>query len=155
MNAAACVTGKPISQGGVRGREEATGLGVYYGIREILHHDEICRRLNLAAGGVRGKTVVVQGLGNVGYWAAHFFHKHGAKIIAVAEANAAIYSADGINPDELIKYKRVHNTIANFHGTTPVNPIAQVLRLTSRCRRELPSIALCLVRRRSKFHAIF
>jgi hypothetical protein len=60
VNAAACVTGKPISQGGVRGREEATGLGVYYGIREMCHNDETMKALNLP----HGLLVGWFGLGN-------------------------------------------------------------------------------------------
>src|SRR3954447_19497997 len=66
VDAAACVTGKPVSQGGVRGRTEATGLGVFYGIREVCNIPVVMERLGLTTG-IEGKTVVVQGLGNVGY----------------------------------------------------------------------------------------
>lgn len=76
VNAAGCVTGKPISQGGVRGRHEATGLGVYYGIREFLQFPEVQKMTGLD-GTIAGKTVIVQGFGNVGYWAAKFFHSNG------------------------------------------------------------------------------
>lgn len=76
VNAAGCVTGKPISQGGVRGRNEATGLGVYYGIREFLQYPEVQKMTGLN-GDIAGKTVIVQGFGNVGYWAAKFFENNG------------------------------------------------------------------------------
>jgi glutamate dehydrogenase (NAD(P)+) len=60
-----CVTGKPVQQGGIRGRESATGLGVYYGIREFISNTELMNQLEMKPG-VEGKRVVVQGLGNVG-----------------------------------------------------------------------------------------
>lgn len=76
VNAAGCVTGKPISQGGVRGRNEATGLGVYYGVREFLSYPEVQQQTKLT-GGIEGTRVVLQGFGNVGYWAAKFFENNG------------------------------------------------------------------------------
>ena len=99
VDALACVTGKPVSQGGVRGRREATGLGVFYGIREVCLMEDIMKRLKLKPG-VEGKTVVVQGLGNVGYHAAKFFREGGAKVIALAEYEGAI-----MNPAGLMKRK--------------------------------------------------
>jgi len=66
LNAQACVTGKPISQGGVRGRAEATGLGVFFGVREACSIREDMEKLGLPVG-IAGKRVIVQGLGNVGY----------------------------------------------------------------------------------------
>ncbi|MFX5366524.1 glutamate dehydrogenase, partial [Acinetobacter baumannii] len=69
IDAAGCVTGKPITQGGVRGRKEATGLGVFFGIREVCNMPDVMKRLGLTTG-VENKTVVVQGLGNVGYHSA-------------------------------------------------------------------------------------
>src|SRR3954466_10215897 len=69
IDAAGCVTGKPITQGGVRGRKEATGLGVFFGIREVCNMEDQMKKLGLSIG-VKDKTVVVQGLGNVGYHSA-------------------------------------------------------------------------------------
>src|SRR6187551_142909 len=74
IDAAGCVTGKPVSQGGVRGRTEATGLGVFYGLREVCNMKTVMDKLGLSVG-VEGKTVCVQGLGNVGYHSALFFQK--------------------------------------------------------------------------------
>ena len=65
MEPAGCGTGKPVTQGGVLGRKEATGLGVFYGIREVCNMPDQMQGLGLSTG-IEGKTVVAQGLGNVG-----------------------------------------------------------------------------------------
>src|SRR5215203_606158 len=105
IDAAGCVTGKPITQGGVRGRKEATGLGVFYGIREVCNMPKVMDKLGLTIG-IVGKTVVVQGLGNVGYHTAKFFREHGAKVIALAEFEGAIYNADGLNEEEVFQHRK-------------------------------------------------
>src|SRR5688500_5957078 len=77
IDALASVTGKPVSQGGVRGRFEATGRGVFFGLLEACSHRDDMKQIGLSKG-LEGKRVVVQGLGNVGYHAAHFCQQHGA-----------------------------------------------------------------------------
>ena len=89
IDAAGCVTGKPVTQGGVRGRREATGLGVFFGLREVCSMPEVMKKLGLSLG-VEGKRVTVQGLGNVGYHTAKFFQDAGAKIVALSEHEGAI-----------------------------------------------------------------
>lgn len=115
LNALACVTGKPISQGGVRGRTEATGLGVYYGVREACNNAEDMKKLGLTTG-ILGKTVVVQGLGNVGYHAAKYFQDNGAKLVGLAEYEGAIYSAEGLDLESVIAHRRATGSILNFPG---------------------------------------
>ncbi|WP_207492734.1 Glu/Leu/Phe/Val family dehydrogenase [Aridibaculum aurantiacum] len=117
VDAAACVTGKPVSQGGVRGRTEATGLGVFYGIREICNMPDVMEKLGLSVG-MKDKTVVVQGLGNVGYHSAKFFREGGAKVIAIAEWEGAIFNADGLNEEEVFQHRKTTGTILNFPGST-------------------------------------
>lgn len=117
IDAAGCVTGKPITQGGVRGRREATGLGVFFGIREVCNMPDVMKKLGLTTG-IEGKTVVVQGLGNVGYHSAKFFREHGAKVIAIAEHNGAIFNADGLNEEEVFQYKLKNQTVLGFPGST-------------------------------------
>lgn len=85
MFTAGCVTGKPVGHGGIRGRESATGLGVFFAIRSILAHESVLRKTGVMSPGISGKTFVVQGFGNVGYWTAKFLEDDGGKIIAVAE----------------------------------------------------------------------
>ncbi|MFT4681398.1 MAG: glutamate dehydrogenase (NAD(P)+) [Granulosicoccus sp.] len=115
LNAIACVTGKPLNHGGIAGRTEATGLGVFYGIRHALTFKEDMAKIGLTPG-VEGKRIAIQGLGNVGYWAAKFFHDAGAKIIAIAEFDGSIYNEDGLDPTEVLDYKKANNGISGFPG---------------------------------------
>lgn len=110
-----CVTGKPVSQGGVRGRKEATGLGVFYGLRELCNVKEDMKRLGLEPG-LEGKTVAVQGMGNVGYHAAKYFHEAGAKVVCLIEWDGAIYNPKGLNPDAVLKHKMETGSINGFPG---------------------------------------
>lgn len=113
IDAAGCVTGKPVTQGGVRGRREATGLGIFYGIREVCSIPDVMKRLNLTTG-IEGKRVIVQGLGNVGYHAAKFFQNAGAKIIALAEYEGSIYSDAGLDVDAVFQHRKMTGSILNF-----------------------------------------
>ena len=104
--ATACVTGKPITQGGIQGRTEATGLGVYYATREICNDPDMVASIGLTRG-IRGKSVVIQGFGNVGYYAAKFFSQHGAKIVAIAEYDGAVINEHGLDVEALNEYRLV------------------------------------------------
>jgi len=115
VDSQACVTGKPVHAGGIRGRTEATGLGVYYGIREFLNYDEVLAKTGLTRG-VPGKTVIIQGFGNVGYWAAHFFQKYGAKVVGVGEYNGAIYNEKGLDVEALYQHWQTNKTFNGFSG---------------------------------------
>lgn len=128
IDAAGCVTGKPVTQGGVRGRKEATGLGVFFGIREICNMEDLMAKLGLTTG-ISGKTVVVQGIGNVGYHSAKFFREHGAKVIAISEHDGAVYNADGLNEEELVQFRAQTGSIINFPGATTLAHTADALEL--------------------------
>jgi len=128
IDAAGCVTGKPVTQGGVRGRKEATGLGVFFGIREVCNMQEIMKRQSLGIG-IEGKTVVVQGLGNVGYHSAKFFREAGAKVIALAEYEGAIMNGEGLNEEEVFQHRKKTGTILNFPGATNLAKNTDALEL--------------------------
>jgi len=128
IDAAGCVTGKPVTQGGVRGRKEATGLGVFFGIREVCNMPDVMKKQGLSVG-IEGKTVVVQGLGNVGYHSAKFFREHGAIVVAIAEYEGAIYKADGINEEELFQHRKKTGSILNFPGATNLAKNSEALEL--------------------------
>ena len=124
-----CVTGKPISQGGVRGRKEATGLGVFYGVREVCSMPEVMNKIGLPLG-LEGKTVVVQGLGNVGYHSAKFFReKGGSKVIAIAEYEGAIYNENGLNEEEVFQHRKATGSNLNFPGATNIANSKEALEL--------------------------
>jgi glutamate dehydrogenase (NAD(P)+) len=128
IDAAGCVTGKPVTQGGVRGRKEATGLGVFYGIREVCNMPEVMNKLGLSTG-VKDKKIVVQGLGNVGYHTAKFFREAGSKVIALAEFEGAIMNPDGLNEDEVFQHRKKTGSILNFPGATNLAKNTDALEL--------------------------
>jgi len=128
IDAAGCVTGKPVTQGGVRGRTEATGLGVFFGIREVCNMEDVMAKQGMTVG-IVGKTVVVQGLGNVGYHSAKFFREHGAKVVGLAEYEGAIYNADGLNEEEVFQHRKATGSILNFPGATNLALTTDALEL--------------------------
>ena len=119
IDAAGCVTGKPINQNGIRGRNEATGRGVFYGLRELCDTGDAMQKIGLTKG-LSGKRVVIQGLGNVGSFTGNIMQDEGdIKVIAVSEYEGAVYSENGIRFADLIKYRAENNgSILGFPGTT-------------------------------------
>ncbi|MFN6944295.1 MAG: Glu/Leu/Phe/Val family dehydrogenase [Cytophagaceae bacterium] len=125
-NALGCVTGKPVGQGGIRGRAEATGLGVFFGIRECLEHSEDMKKIGLSTG-ISGKRIIVQGLGNVGYHSAKFCQDAGAVIVGIAEYEGGIYNENGFDVDAVFKHRRDGGTILNFPGARNIENSNHVL----------------------------
>ncbi|HSK74717.1 MAG TPA: Glu/Leu/Phe/Val dehydrogenase [Pyrinomonadaceae bacterium] len=129
IDALGCVTGKSVPQGGIRGRNEATGLGVFYGLREVCSHAEDMQKLGLTPG-MEGKRVVVQGLGNVGYHAAKFCQEGGAILIGFSEFEGAIHKPDGIDLEELMRYRKENGgSIMDFPGATNLSSREEALEL--------------------------
>jgi glutamate dehydrogenase (NAD(P)+) len=100
------VTGKPVGSGGLEGRDRATGFGV------VVTLEAWAKRRSIT---LEGKKYIVQGFGNVGYWAAHFMNKNGAILVGVQDATGTIYNPDGMDPEDLLKYQSENATI---HGYT-------------------------------------
>jgi glutamate dehydrogenase (NAD(P)+) len=87
INHAACVTGKPVARGGIRGRVEATGRGVVFVLREFFRQPGDVKPSSMD-GTLESKSFVVQGLGNVGYYTSEILQaEDGAKIIATNAAD--------------------------------------------------------------------
>ena len=128
IDAAGCVTGKPISLGGVRGRKEATGLGVFFGVREVCLMPDVMAKAGLSVG-IEAKNVIVQGLGNVGYYSAKFFREHGAKVIAIAEFEGAIYCKEGLNEEDVFQHRKATGSILNFPGATNIEKSSDALEM--------------------------
>lgn len=100
------VTGKPAGSGGLEGRDRATGYGVYLSIKFWAEKNNQS---------LEGKKYIVQGFGNVGYWAAHFLEKDGAILVGVQDAFGSIENQKGIDVEGLFNYMQVNDgSIADF-----------------------------------------
>ena len=128
LNALACVTGKPLSLSGLRGRAEATGLGVFYGLREACSQQSDMERLGMSVG-LEGKRIVVQGLGNVGGNAAAFLQEAGAKIVCVIEIDGAIIREGGFDVAEIIEHRHRTGSILGLPGSKNLPSASQGLEV--------------------------
>ena len=129
VDSIACVTGKPVTQNGIRGRAEATGRGVFYGLRECMRYADDMQKIGLTAG-IEGKTMVVQGLGNVGSNTALISQKEGnVKIIGVAEREGSIHGPNGIDVEKLLAFRKETGSIIGFPGTQHIGNASAALEL--------------------------
>lgn len=128
VDAMACVTGKPVTQGGIRGRKEATGRGLVYALAEVCAQSEDMKTLGLTTG-LAGKRIVVQGIGNVGYHAAKFCREGGARVIAIAVPEGAILKTDGLDEDAVVAHRSRTGSILGFPGATSIAHSADALEL--------------------------
>ncbi|CAK76630.1 unnamed protein product (macronuclear) [Paramecium tetraurelia] len=113
INSVGCVTGKAINQGGISGRQESTGMGIFFATREILNDVKYCQSVGIESS-LRGKSIIIQGYGNVGSFCAKYMYDYGAKIIGVAEHDGSIYNPNGINPYELAAHKTKTGGVKGF-----------------------------------------
>ena len=114
INGRACVTGKPLNAGGIAGRVEATGRGVQYALQEFVRYPEDMAKANLS-GGLEGKRVIVQGLGNVGYHAAKFLQEEdGAIITGIIERDGALVDEGGLDVEKVYQWIAEHGGVKGF-----------------------------------------
>jgi len=128
LDGLACVTGKPVTQGGIRGRKEATGRGLMHALTEACARAEDMTPLGLSVG-LEGKRVVVQGIGNVGYHAAKFCRERGARVVAFAVPEGAILDSDGLDEDAVVEHRARTGSILDFPGATSLARSADALEL--------------------------
>ena len=113
IDALGCVTGKPVSQGGIVGRLEATGRGLHYVLREACAQADDMKRLRLSTG-LDGKRIVVHGFGKVGYWTARFCHADGARVVGIADHGGTIANPAGLDPDAVQRHIETTTSVAGF-----------------------------------------
>jgi glutamate dehydrogenase (NAD(P)+) len=128
VDAIACVTGKPVTQGGIRGRKQATGHGLVYALHEVCADAADMKALGLAPG-LDGKRIAVQGIGNVGYHAAKFCRQAGARVIAIAVPEGAICTPDGLDEDAVLEHRSRTGSILGFPGATSIAHSPDALEL--------------------------
>jgi glutamate dehydrogenase (NAD(P)+) len=128
IDALGCVTGKPVTQGGVRGRTQATGRGVFFALREAVNDEEEMRAIGMKTG-LSGKRIVVQGLGNVGFWTAKFIQEGGGILIGLAEREGAIYSESGLDVENVHKHRTETGSILGFPGAKDIANSGDALEL--------------------------
>ncbi len=137
INAAACVTGKPTHAGGIEGRTEATGRGVQYALREFFRHSEDAAKAGLE-GDLDGKTVIVQGLGNVGYHAAKFLSEEdGAIVQGIIERDGALWCEDGLDVEMVHDWIGKHKGVRGYPNAVYVEDGAALL--TEECDILVPA----------------
>lgn len=118
INYLGCVTGKPVAHGGIQGRTEATGRGVVYAMREFFRNADDVQQSGLTPG-LGGKRIVIQGLGNVGYYAAKLLDEEDdCKIVAIIERDGVLINDDGIGVEDVRMHINEHKTIKGFAGAT-------------------------------------
>ena len=128
IDALGCVTGKPVDQGGISGRNEATGRGLFYALRVACAQADVMRRLGLPRD-LEGKRIVVQGLGNVGYWTTRFCREAGALIVGIAEREGAIAAPRGLDPDAVRQHRDDTGTILDCPGASNLADSLDALEL--------------------------
>lgn len=127
INHSACVTGKPVAHGGIRGRVEATGRGVVFALREFFRHPNDVQSAGLA-GTLRGKRIIVQGLGNVGFYASSILQQEDdAKIIGIIERDGALLDERGIDVQEVRNFINNHGGVKGYNDSIFVEHGAAVL----------------------------
>lgn len=102
------VTGKPPSVGGLPGRREATGRGVCHTACRAL--ERFCNQ------GPEGKTVAVQGFGNVGSWTCAFLHQCGAKVVAASDVSGGLYNERGLDVQVLTEHAQRGELFESIQG---------------------------------------
>jgi glutamate dehydrogenase (NAD(P)+) len=115
-NNLAVVTGKPIEIGGSLGRDEATARGSWYATEQLLRRKGVPGLETL-----EGARVAVQGYGNAGSIAARLFHDAGAIVVAVSDSRGGIANDDGLDPREVLTFKKENGTVVGFPGSTKIS----------------------------------
>ena len=107
------ITGKPLSIGGSLGRIDATSRGALYTVREAAKIMDL---------DLKNATMAVQGYGNAGYYMAKLgVELYGIKVVAVSDSKGGIYNPDGLDPEDVLKWKRENRTVKDYPKATNIS----------------------------------
>jgi glutamate dehydrogenase (NAD(P)+) len=107
----AIVTGKPVELGGSFGRAAATGRGVVYCL------EDAARDLNVD---LEGRTVAVQGFGNVGSWFARLVGELGCRVVAVSDVRGGVFNSDGLEVPAVFDWSNESGSVVGAPGTETI-----------------------------------
>ena len=128
IDALGCVTGKPVANGGINGRREATGRGLFYVLREVCDEGAEMTRLGLAPG-LTDKAIVIQGFGQVGSWAARFCREAGARIVGIGDHAATVANPGGLDLSAIEAHVSEHGSLRGFTEATMIDDPRAALEL--------------------------
>ena len=129
INYTACVTGKPVEHGGIRGRDNATGRGVEETIREYFRHLKLLKKIKLKEK-LKDNSIVIQGFGKVGRsLSLDLYNRDQAKIIAVGDFTGYLINRQGIDINKLSKHYLKNKKINHFKGAKFIKKASGVLLL--------------------------
>lgn len=111
----ACVTGKPIKLHGIKGRADATGKGLFFGLRECFQNKSILKFINCTPGLI-GKKIIIQGFGKVGYSAAKFLEEDGSLIVGIAERDGGLFNPSGISVKAAFQHLQENGSLKGLTG---------------------------------------
>ena len=97
------------------GEREMSWIADTYAIRECVSVAEDMLKLGLQPG-ISGKRVIVQGLGNVGYYSAKFLSEFGATVVGICEYEGSIYNADGLDVETVFQHRKATGSILGYPG---------------------------------------
>jgi glutamate dehydrogenase/leucine dehydrogenase len=70
---------------------------------------------------LKGKTVALQGFGNVGSYTAKFLHERGASVIAITDVRGGCANPNGLDIPKLSEYAKANNGVQDFPGSEPIS----------------------------------
>lgn len=118
VNWKASFTGKPIALGGSEGREEATGMGGYFTLENLLQ--AMRNSKHQIPSSKKEITLAVQGMGNVGYWFAKLASAAGYRVVAISDSRGGIYREEGLEIEKVLKYKKQHGSLSKYPGAKEI-----------------------------------
>ena len=122
--------GSRAGEGGVDGRTEATGRGIFFALRAFFNSADV--KKTKIKGPLKSQKIIIEGLGKVGFFAARALSEHGSKIVGIIEKNVSFHNAKGLNVQgikdwldkkSLSKYQKRILAVYYTHLTLPTKSI--------------------------------